>query len=151
MDATGVPRCGGGGESLLPSGDSECLVVVPVVAQTDGSVGEHRQGSCQALTHAGSVQAVFHDVTAGTFDDTARDRVAVAQVVAIVHAMSVFLEVRYDRVDGLTCLSTQAVFALTAFAQHLPQAADHSAQIAVQHASHTFFDGLAKSQPGWSC
>ena len=57
--ATGAPLCGGGVESLLFPGDSEGLVVVPVVTQAGGSVSEHGQGSFEAPAHSGAVQSVF--------------------------------------------------------------------------------------------
>ena len=92
--ATGVPLCCGGVESVLFSGDSEGLVVVPVVAQAGGSVGEHGQGAVEAPAHAGAVQSVLDDETARAFDDAAGDRVALTQVLAVTHARAVVLEVR---------------------------------------------------------
>ncbi|MFT5526336.1 MAG: hypothetical protein ACI9HK_004312 [Pirellulaceae bacterium] len=116
MDATGVPLCGGGGESLLPSGDSEGLVVVPVVAQAGGSVGEHGQGSCQALTHAGAVQAVLDNQTALAFDDAAGGRVALKQVLAVTHAGAIVLEVSDGRLDcAARCFAQSTFLPVTAF------------------------------------
>jgi type I restriction enzyme, R subunit len=133
--ATGVPLCCGGVESVLFSGDSEGLVVVPVVAQAGGSVGEHGQGAVEAPAHAGAVQSVLDDETARAFDDAAGDRVALTQVLAVTHARAVVLEVRDRRLNRGQRFFTQA-----AFLQHLPQAADHATQVASQHARQTFVD-----------
>ncbi|NQV23110.1 MAG: hypothetical protein HQ518_01980 [Rhodopirellula sp.] len=96
----GVPLCGGGVKSLLLSGDSEGLVVVPVVAWAGGSVGELGQSPVEVSAHAGAVQSVLDDETAGAFDRaptagcSARDRVAFTQVLAETHARAIVLEVR---------------------------------------------------------
>jgi predicted ATPase len=55
--------------------DAELLVVVPVVTEAGCSGGEHRDGSVDGPACAGAVQTISDDVTAGTFDHAAGNRV----------------------------------------------------------------------------
>ncbi|NQV23790.1 MAG: hypothetical protein HQ518_05420, partial [Rhodopirellula sp.] len=57
---------------------------VPVVAEAGGSVGEHGQGTVEAPAHAGAVQAILDDETAGAFDDATGNRVALAQATSTI-------------------------------------------------------------------
>src|SRR5579863_5491933 len=114
-------------QALLLSLNAVLDEVIPLIVEVDCAQREHGLGTFNFPTHAGQFHAILHEVPACSFHDSRADRIAICQVLVVLHVLPIVFEVR-DRLAYRLCLAALQF----RFTEHPLVEANHMAHFAFQ-------------------